>query len=422
MDACRTPPASPSSQGFVRRFLERHLDIQKKTAHPLELQRMVACKRDNIQSYFAKIEELVTAHHYHPSLIFNFDETMIENGPRCARVLVPTSSRKPSFPYDEQILHITLCLCIIADGTFLKPLIILPNKEFPPDLQDFSNAFCWSGADSGWMNRDILRQYMSKVFIPGVIAKRSQLQTEIGDIDSIPRCLLVVDGHSSRECPEMLVQLSEACVDVVCIPSHTSHILQPLDCGVNRKFKGAMKSRRSMNGISSVSQRRTAIITSAKWATHSCLFEETIKKSFSTAGLYPFDPSMVLDAGRITPDTFAVPPKQTRKRSHISISNRVLTQPEFIEELTASQAARNIDDSVDDKNPAPSTVSPDIIEEPQSNSKALRTIQFDDTASVESLSIDEEVVVPECPKIMGQYDFRIRTKPRITQLMSRNVE
>ena len=420
---CRTPPRAPTSAGYIRSFLARHPGISKKAAHPLELQRMVACKRDNIRSYFDKMEELMEEHAYDPALIFNFDETMIENKPHCIRVLVPTSSKRPSFSYDEQTLHMTLCLCIAADGTSLKPLVILPNKEFPPDLEVFSDAFCWSGAESGWMNRTILKEYMSKILIPCVTSKRAVLQSERNDHEVEMHALLVVDGHSSRECPDMLDELSQFSIDVMCIPSHTSHILQPLDCGVNRAFKAYMKNsnlRRHCPNGSGISVRRPAIISMVKEAAYKSLYEGTIRDSFAAAGLNPFDPARVLDGDRITPEKMTVPVKQAKKRTHLSISNCVMTRLEFREELRSSQEVTQ--DSVDtnDMQTGRATIPVDFIEEvDNSTENSSRSIDFDEATGVEDVSIDEEGALPENVRSDLKWQLRPRKKLRLTQMGSK---
>ena len=49
--------------------------------------------------------------------------------------------------------------------------------------------------------------------------------------------LLIQDGHSSHVSIELIELARENNVHLLCLPSHTSHILQPLDVGVFKSFK-----------------------------------------------------------------------------------------------------------------------------------------------------------------------------------------
>jgi hypothetical protein len=44
--------------------------------------------------------------------------------------------------------------------------------------------------------------------------------------------LLILDGHSSHISIDFLIYAVEHNIAVLCLPSHTSHILQPLDVGL----------------------------------------------------------------------------------------------------------------------------------------------------------------------------------------------
>ena len=49
--------------------------------------------------------------------------------------------------------------------------------------------------------------------------------------------LLVMDGHGSHVSIELIEVAHANDVHLLCLPSHTTHILQPLDVGVFKSFK-----------------------------------------------------------------------------------------------------------------------------------------------------------------------------------------
>ena len=55
------------------------------------------------------------------------------------------------------------------------------------------------------------------------------------------QAILVLDGHSSRENPEALKLLKENNIRVEVMPSHCSHIFQPLDLSCFGPFKVYLK-------------------------------------------------------------------------------------------------------------------------------------------------------------------------------------
>lgn len=328
--SAESPPSSPHTDGYIVGFLNRHEEIRLISACPLELQRVMACKRDNITDYYERLSGLFSMNRYIPSLIFNFDETMAENRPKCTKVLVPKSCKKAIFPFVEGVLHITFAACIAADGTHMRTLVILPSKEFPQGLDVIPDCFVWSGAEAGWINSEIFSLWIRSVFIPEVNAKRELLHAT-GQTST--NALLLIDGHSSRHVPEELKLLHDLQIDVLCIPSHTSHVLQPLDCGVFREFKMAFRKRKHCHRPTSLPERRAEILERARWAFNIAFFDETVKEAFRACGAYPLCPEIVLEGPNITPEKMHIPERPQSKRTRVIISNRVLTTDDVIEEM-----------------------------------------------------------------------------------------
>ena len=59
----------------------------------------------------------------------------------------------------------------------------------------------------------------------------------IASIPSVRPVLLLEDGHSSHITIEVIELAQENNIHLLCLPSHSSHILQPLDIGVFKSFK-----------------------------------------------------------------------------------------------------------------------------------------------------------------------------------------
>jgi hypothetical protein len=64
-----------------------------------------------------------------------------------------------------------------------------------------------------------------------------ELVRESGSISQEHRHLLILDGHISHVSVEVVQEARRTGLDLLTLPSHTSHALQPLDVNVFKPFK-----------------------------------------------------------------------------------------------------------------------------------------------------------------------------------------
>ena len=83
-----------------------------------------------------------------------------------------------------------------------------------------------TASESGWMERPNVLEWFRKLVLPAVS----------GLLKSGP-VLLFVDGHLSHISLELIRLAREKGVMLICLPSHTTHALQPLDVGVYGPLK-----------------------------------------------------------------------------------------------------------------------------------------------------------------------------------------
>jgi hypothetical protein len=262
---------------------------------------------------------------FRQDLVFNMDETWVYVDRRKMRVIVPHDwPEAPSIDFPCISYHITLVMCICADSTYLPTTAILPLQYFPADLSPFSQLLCWSGSITGWINSDIYEQWVEQVLIPHIQAKRA-----MKGIETEP-ALIWLDGHSTRESAIARERLAAANVFCLTIPAHTSHALQPLDCGVHRSFKEQLKTyyRRPKDG--GVGELRDALIEATIRAKHRAQDPVEILASFERTGLSPWNPNRILGdptkVAKIADEGRNVPTAARRS----SISGRVLVNPDTV--------------------------------------------------------------------------------------------
>ena len=107
--------------------------------------------------------------------------------------------------------------------------------------------------------------------------------------------LLILNGHGSYVTPEFDLFCKEHSIITLCMPPHSSHLLQPCDVGCfavlkrlyRRQIKGYMRNR--VNHINK--QDFLTVYFAAHTAT---MNTANIHSSFAATGLVPYDPERVL--------------------------------------------------------------------------------------------------------------------------------
>src|SRR3990167_4984526 len=98
-----------------------------------------------------------------------------------------------------------------------------------------AKSFHFAGLAKGWITDDIFKSYIRKIFIPAIEERRKDLKE--GDN---ARALLLVDSHGSRNQESVIQLLREHKIDMLTMPPHSSHLLQPLDRLILSLFKSKL--------------------------------------------------------------------------------------------------------------------------------------------------------------------------------------
>jgi hypothetical protein len=276
-----------------------------------------------------KLGDLIKTHHYPSSLILNMDETMLHPGKNKFKVLVRSQGHRPTIKMEKKGEHITFALCIAANGSYVKPLIILPLKTLPELPVSFSNFYAYSGQANGWIDQQIYQLWVKALLIPYVQQVRKQF--------NIPqqRALLIIDGHNSREDRIATQLLRENNIDELCLPAHSSTVLQPLDLTVNGEFKKLLGNNFSSECGESNTTRRIRLLGIAGMALQSSMTILNIVKGFAKAGIHPFSRNAPLNSALVRdPLKELVPPKPVKKVRGVSISGQLITDGFVIKPLT----------------------------------------------------------------------------------------
>ncbi|CBQ71472.1 conserved hypothetical protein [Sporisorium reilianum SRZ2] len=221
---------------WVSFFLNRHLSIQSRWSRCLENARIRGTDEDDIRQSFGRLQEVITEYKISSNDIFNMDETGFVfglGGSQC--VIVPggnPASRFKAQPGNRQ--NATVIEVISSGGQVLPPLIITKGKLHTVSeqgrMEDIPSTWHFSKGPSGWTDNELAVLWVENVFDAN--AKLS--------MPSASR-LLIMDGHQSHTSSVFIDALWKRNILPLCLPPHTTHVMQPLDVSIFRQLTAAYR-------------------------------------------------------------------------------------------------------------------------------------------------------------------------------------
>ena len=123
--------------------------------------------------------------------------------------------------------------------------------------------------------------------------------------------LLIMDGHGSHNTKEFLDYCEEQKIIVLCMPPHSSHLLQPLNVGCFAALKRAYYTEmESWSRHARTQVKKETFLPTFRIAFDNAITKENIVASFKGAGLVPHNPERVLSKLDVVLRTPTPPPSE----------------------------------------------------------------------------------------------------------------
>ena len=183
----------------VYRLIKNSPDFKIIHGIPMEESR-ANVQREEIDQYYKTLKEVVDG--VPVSLVFNIDEAGEDDYVDSYAFNVIVSSEYEentiSVPVRRNSKRATLLHCVCADGTYTKPLLILPRKSI--DSVTLKRVCCnnviLKYQEKGYANTDIIKYWLENEFFPLVISKREQ---EFQSAGYTGDAVLILDGFSCHQ-------------------------------------------------------------------------------------------------------------------------------------------------------------------------------------------------------------------------------
>jgi hypothetical protein len=136
-----------------------------------------------------------------------------------------------------------------------------------------------------------VKAWMTKFLFSTWISHFLEAVGRMDNISPTSRHVLILDGHNSHVTLEVVKATKGVGLDLVSLPSHTLHALQPLDVSVFKPFKTYFREYRNYWTSRNVGQKATkeALAQWVSLALRKALNQNNITKGFSKIGIFPLN-------------------------------------------------------------------------------------------------------------------------------------
>ena len=280
-------PVQTVGDNWPTNFVKRHSELSTRFSRRYNYERAKCEDPKIIQGWFDCVQRTILQYGIDPDDIYNFDETGFAMGLTATAKVVTRSEfygrRSLLQPGNRE--WVTIIEAISASGWVLPPCIIFKGKVFVKSWFDgLPGDWCFEVSPNGWTSDEIGLRWLQKLFIPSTITRTKGKYR-----------LLILDGHGSHLTPKFDEICSQNNIIPICMPAHSSHLLQPLDIGcfaVLKRSYGQLVETKMRLGINHID--KLDFLEAYPHARIEAFKAETIKNSFTAAGLVPFGPDRVL--------------------------------------------------------------------------------------------------------------------------------
>ncbi|RAQ98726.1 plasma membrane calcium-transporting atpase 2 [Stemphylium lycopersici] len=337
------PPPQPIGKKWVSRFVQSQPELQTKWSRRFNSQRADYEDPVAIAAWFKLVEETRQTYGVLDQDIYNFDETGFAMGVASTSKVVTSSNRvgRAVVVQPGNREWVTAIECVNASGWCLPPLVILSGKVHQNSWYN-GLPLDWAigVSDNGWTTNQLGVEWV-KHFNQHTATRTAGVYR-----------LLILDGHSSHATPEFDQYCAENKIITLCMPPHTSHLLQPLDVSCfspPKRAYGREIEKLACQGVYHID--KIDFLTVYQQIRLTVFTQQNIQAGFKATGLVPPCPDRVLSFLTVarTPS-----PPQTATDNAAAQSTAQTETPHTVAEL--QQQVRYLQERLRRKSESPTSV------------------------------------------------------------------
>ena len=275
--------ADEMSYNWQVAFLDRHPEMVKKQPRQMSIARATALNRDYFNAWFDQYEDILQSHEIDdPKYIWNIDETGVNECPVTGTFIVGDKIRSPFLIPRERGENITIMSYCNAAGEKSPPMVIMKgNNVMERWAEHMPRGWHLRVSTSGYSKKHLFAEY-GNIFINYLHSRQQLDQTN----------LVILDGHPTHTYNSLfLLTLKRNNIEVISLPPHTTHYLQPLDQVPYAAFKAHWRRElrvfnRQKCGVA-MSKAQFFLVFPRAWRLG--MAPANIRAGFAMPGIWPLD-------------------------------------------------------------------------------------------------------------------------------------
>jgi len=278
----------PVGVNWASTFVKRQPELKVKFNRKYDYRRAKCEDPEVIRGWFRLVENTKAKYGITDEDSYNFDESGFMMGIISTGAVV-TGSERRSRPKQVQPGNrewTTVIQGINAMGWAVPPFIIFAGKcHLSAWYKEHDIPPTWAirVTDNGWTTNEVGLEWL----------EHFDMHTKDRAVGTYR--LLLLDGHESHDSLQFQQLCEQKRIITLCMPSHSSHLLQPLDVGCFSSLKKAYGQQVENLMRSHISHiTKIEFLPCFKAAFDTAITESNIKASFRGAGLVPLDPEAVI--------------------------------------------------------------------------------------------------------------------------------
>ncbi|CAH2016663.1 unnamed protein product [Acanthoscelides obtectus] len=209
---------------WVSSFLKRRPCLTQRFAANIKRSR-AAVDKETVIAYIKNLEDVVRD--VLPENIWNFDETNLSDDPGQKKIITKRVAKYLELIRNTSKSSTSIMFAGNAVGELLPPYVVYKSKQLWSTWTEHgTKRVRYNNSPSGWFDMNIFNDWFFTQILPRL--KKQE-------------CPIIGDNLSSHISVDVLKACDQNNIRFVCLPSHSTHLTQPLDVAFFHPMKVAWR-------------------------------------------------------------------------------------------------------------------------------------------------------------------------------------